>query len=237
LASGLRLGLIEALGWKQSERLGAKLYTGYMHIGHHSTGYSVTFAWLLALPRPIKQTLALGLDAVLCLASLWLALALRLETVNPLVKVHFTPVMVSVAMALPIFFAFGLYRSVFRFSGARALRAIALACALYGAAFLVVVAFIGLPAVPRSIGITQPMILFLFVGGSRWLVRTLFRGQIGRSPGDALWPRVLIYGAGEAGRQLASNLGSTSGWKLLGFVDDDSSIWGGAVDGYRVFNN
>jgi FlaA1/EpsC-like NDP-sugar epimerase len=200
------------------------------------TSGSRVFAYLLALPRPIKQILALSLDALLCLASLWLALTLRLETLTPFVKVHFTPVMVSVAMALPIFFAFGLYRSVFRFSGVRALRAIALACACYEAAFLVVVVFIGLPAVPRSIGITQPMILFLLVGGSRWLVRTLFRGQIGRSPDDALWPRVLIYGAGEAGRQLASNLGSTLGWKLLGFVDDDSSIWGGSVDGYRVFN-
>jgi FlaA1/EpsC-like NDP-sugar epimerase len=202
----------------------------------HSLREDQEFSWLLALPRPIKQTLAFSLDALLCLASLWLALALRLETLNPLLKLHFTPVMVSVAMALPIFFVFGLYRSVFRFSGARALRAIALACGLYGAVFLVVVALIGLPAVPRSIGITQPMILFLFVGGSRWLVRTLFRGQIGRSPDDSLWPRVLIYGAGEAGRQLASNLGSTPGWKLLGFVDDDSSIWGGSVDGYRVFN-
>jgi FlaA1/EpsC-like NDP-sugar epimerase len=198
--------------------------------------HNVNFPWLVGLPRPIKQTLALSLDALLCLASLWLALAFRLETLNPLDKVHFTPVMVSVAMALPIFFAFGLYRSVFRYSGARSLRAIALACGLYGAAFLVVVALIGLPAVPRSIGFTQPMILFLFVGGSRWLIRILFRGQIGRSPDDALWPRVLIYGAGEAGRQLASNLGSAPGWKLLGFVDDDSSIWGGSVDGYRVFN-
>jgi FlaA1/EpsC-like NDP-sugar epimerase len=207
-----------------------------MHVSHHPSGHSVNFAWLLALPRPIKQTLALILDALLCLASLWLALALRLETLIPLVKVHFTPVMVSVAMALPIFFAFGLYRSVFRYSGARALRAIALACGIYGAAFLVVVVLIHLPEVPRSVGITQPMILFLLVGGSRWLVRALFRGQIGRSPDDALWPRVLIYGAGEAGRQLASNLGSAPGWKLLGFVDDDSSIWGGSVDGYRVFN-
>jgi FlaA1/EpsC-like NDP-sugar epimerase len=154
----------------------------------------------------------------------------------PLVKVHFTPVMVSVAMALPIFFAFGLYRSVFRYSGALCLRAIALACGIYGAAFLVVISLIGLPEVPRSVGITQPMILFLLVGGSRWLVRALFRGQIGRSPDDSQWPRVLIYGAGEVGRQLASNLGSASGWKLLGFVDDDSSIWGGSVDGYRVFN-
>jgi FlaA1/EpsC-like NDP-sugar epimerase len=207
-----------------------------MDRNQHPSDRGPHFAQLLAVPRPIKQILALSLDATLCLASLWLALALRLEVLNPLVKVHFTPVMVSVAMALPIFFAFGLYRSVFRYSGARALRAIALACGIYGAAFLVVVAFIGLPAVPRSIGITQPMILFLFVGGSRWLVRTLFRGQIGRSPDDALWPRVLIYGAGEAGRQLASNLGSTPGWKLLGFVDDDSSMWGGSVDGYRVFN-
>jgi FlaA1/EpsC-like NDP-sugar epimerase len=98
------------------------------------------------------------------------------------------------------------------------------------------VVLIRLPEVPRSVGVTQPMILFLLVGGSRWLVRALFRGQIGRSPDDALWPRVLIYGAGEAGRQLASNLGSSPGWKLLGFVDDDSSIWGGSVDGYRVFN-
>ena len=51
----------------------------------------MNFTWLLALPRPMKKALALGLDAALCLVSLWLALALRLESLIPLVKDHVAP--------------------------------------------------------------------------------------------------------------------------------------------------
>jgi FlaA1/EpsC-like NDP-sugar epimerase len=212
------------------------LYNYWMNLGIKGFDHNLKFHWLLALRRPIKQALAMSLDAMLCLASLWLALSLRLETLSPLAEVHFTPLILSVALALPIFFSFGLYRAVFRFSGARALRAIALACGLYGVFFLTFVVFFDLSGVPRSVGIMQPMILFLFIGGSRWLVRALLRGRIGCSPDDSHWPRILIYGTGEAGRQLVSNLRVTPGWKMVGFVDDDSSVWGGSVDGYQVFN-
>ena len=33
----------------------------------------------LALPRPVKRMLALGVDALLCALTVWLALSLRVE--------------------------------------------------------------------------------------------------------------------------------------------------------------
>ena len=191
---------------------------------------------LLGLPRFTKQVLAVGLDVVLCAGSLWLALALRLETLMPAVSAFTTPAAISVAVAIPIFWLMGLYRAVFRHSGGRALRIMAKAVGIYGGLFALVVAVVGIYGVPRSIGITQPMILFLILGGSRWFIRSWLGAQIARSDSTLAGKVVLIYGAGEAGRQLAANLTASSGWRFAGFLDDDKTLWGATINGSRVHN-
>lgn len=191
---------------------------------------------LLGLPRFTKQVLAVGLDIVICAGSLWLALALRLETLTPAVSAFTTPAVISVAIAIPIFWLMGLYRAVFRHSGGRALRIMAKAVGIYGGLFALVVAVIGIYGVPRSLGITQPMILFLLLGGSRWFIRSWLGGQIARSDNALAVKVVLIYGAGEAGRQLAANLTASSRWRFAGFLDDDKTLWGATINGSRVHN-
>ena len=191
---------------------------------------------LLGLPRFTKQVLAVGLDVVLCAGSLWLSLALRLETLMPAASAFTTPAVISIAIAIPIFWLMGLYRAVFRHSGGRALRIMAKAVGIYGCLFALVVAVVGIYGVPRSLGITQPMILFLLLGGSRWFIRSWLGGQIARSDSVLAGKVVLIYGAGEAGRQLAANLTASSGWRFAGFLDDDKTLWGATINGSRVHN-
>jgi FlaA1/EpsC-like NDP-sugar epimerase len=191
---------------------------------------------LLGLPRFTKQVLAVGLDVVLCAGSLWLALALRLEDLTPAVSAFTTPAVISIAIAIPIFWLMGLYRAVFRHSGGRALRIMAKVVGIYGGLFALVVAVVGIHGVPRSLGITQPMILFLLLGGSRWFIRSWLGGQIARSDSVLAGKVVLIYGAGEAGRQLAANLAASSGWRFSGFLDDDKTLWGATINGSRVHN-
>lgn len=191
---------------------------------------------LLALPRFTKQVLAVSLDLALCAVALWSALALRLESLSPPASAFATPAVVSMAIAIPVFWLMGLYRAVFRHSGGRALRIMARAVAIYGGLFALIATVVGLHGVPRSIGITQPMVLFLLLGGSRWFIRNWLGIQLTTSGDDRTSKSVLIYGAGEAGQQLASSLGSSSGWRFVGFLDDDKSLWGATVDGGRVHN-
>ena len=46
--------------------------------------------------------------------------------------------------------------------------------------------------------------------------------------------RILIYGSGKAGQQLASSLSLSNEFKLISFIDDNKSFWSGTIDGYSV---
>ncbi len=177
-------------------------------------------AFVLSLPRPIKRLLAFGLDATLCVLAVWCSLALRLETLSPFTFSGALPIAVSVALALPIFIAFGLYKAIFRYSGREALVHLARAVGAYGILYFLVFSLIGVAGVPRSLGLTQPTLLFFLIGTSRWLLGRWVGASI--TGGDrALWPGVLIYGAGSAGQQLAHAVNAATQRRFIGFLDDD----------------
>ena len=48
--------------------------------------------------------------------------------------------------------------------------------------------------------------------------------------------RVIIYGAGEAGRQFLNSLSSTSEYRAIAFVDDSSDLRGRSIGGLKVFD-
>lgn len=191
---------------------------------------------ILRLPRAAKRAIAVAADILLCALSLWLALCLRLEGwVIPTAQ-HAWAGVVAVCLAIPIFFHFRLYDSIFRFSGWNAMLAVARAMVLFGIAFGLIVTVWGLPGVPRTVGVIQPLLMFVGVGASRLLVRVtlgdLYRGVLTR----AGLPGVLIYGAGSAGRQLASALMHSRNHRLIGFIDDNAALQGRTVDFVPIFS-
>ena len=191
---------------------------------------------ILAFPRPVKRLIALGMDAVLCSVTVYLAFYLRLGVlVNPFYGPPH-PTMGAIAIALPIFVSMGLYRAIFRHAGSDAIMAVARAVALYSVPYILIYTVIGVSGVPRTIGLIQPILLFLFVSSSRLLARA-YLGQTYA----ALWdgskqPRVLIYGAGRAGRQLASAIRASGEMRLIGMVDDDPDLWKSTINGISVYS-
>lgn len=191
---------------------------------------------LLALPRPVKRGLVLGMDAVLCVLTVWVALALRLGEWVPLTGPVLPVAGLAVALALPIFAVSGLYRAIFRYSGWPALLAVAQAVGIYGVLFAVLVTLIGIPGVPRTMGIIQPMLLLLLVGASRGLARLWLGQEYLGARRQASRPQVLIYGAGESGRQLAAAFATGQDMQLAGFLDDDESLHGHMLNGHPVYS-
>ena len=190
---------------------------------------------LLKWPRSVKRGVALAFDALLCMAAVWLAFYLRLnELRGPAAPVLWAS-LISVAIALPIFISFGLYRAIFRYSGLPAQIAIGKAIALYAVAYAAVFMGVGVPGVPRTIGLLQPLLLLLFVGGSRALARLwlggLYQTQLRRG---RQVQRVLVYGAGEAGRQIATAMNTAASAEVLGYLDDDDRLHGHALNGLRI---
>ena len=196
----------------------------------------------LDLPRSIKRFIVLFLDLFLCLMSVWLAYYLRLGEFISFVSqsewksgigLAFT---LSVTFAIPIFIYFGFYQAIFRYSGRHALVALAQASSVYGLLYFLVCGLVGIEGIPRTIGVIQPILLLLLVGGSRSFARIFLGGgyqEILNRPNSL---KVIIYGAGPAGRALASGLIHNQEIKVLGFLDDDVSLHGRILNGLIVYD-
>ena len=190
---------------------------------------------VLGLPRIAKRFVVLAVDASFCVLAVWLAYYLRLGQWSPLVGDSVLAVLASLAFALPVFVAFGLYRAIFRYSGWPALVTVAKACAVYGLMFAALITTFGFSGIPRTIGIIQPILLLLFVGASRAFASYWLGSSYRQQLKLGAIPRVLIYGAGSTGRQLAAALRNSHQMRVVGFLDDAIALSGQSLNGLTVY--
>ncbi|MEN9714637.1 MAG: hypothetical protein RJA35_104 [Actinomycetota bacterium] len=191
---------------------------------------------MLALPRWAKRFVVLAVDTALCVLTVWLAYYLRLGEFVALSGNALLAAVTSVGLALPVFIISGLYRAIFRYSGWPALLAVARAIAVYGLIYASVFTAIGVQDVPRTVGIIQPILLLLFVGASRALARIWLGDQYQSILKHASRPKVLIYGAGRTGRQLAAAMNNSPEMQVAGFLDDDDRLHGHVLNGLPIYN-
>ena len=191
---------------------------------------------ILALPRAAKRFVALSVDLGLCVLTVWLAFYLRLGEFVTLSGTELWAVGASVGLALPIFIVSGLYRAIFRYSGWPALLAVARAVGIYSLLYASVFTAIGVAGVPRTVGIIQPMLLLLFVGASRAFARAWLGDQYQSILKRTARPKVLIYGAGTTGRQLAAAMANSHEMQVAGFLDDDDRLHGHVLNGQPIYN-
>jgi FlaA1/EpsC-like NDP-sugar epimerase len=191
---------------------------------------------VLALPRPVKRVSVLLVDASLCVLSVWVSLYLRLGKFVPLSGNVLWAVLASLSLALPIFVASGLYRAIFRYSGLAAMVAVGRAMLLYGVLFAATFTFWTVEGVPRTLGLIQPLVLVLLIGASRASARVWLGGMYQQQLRKGSLPQTLIYGAGDAGRQLASAMANSNEISVLGFLDDDYRLHGNVLNGLPIYN-
>ena len=191
---------------------------------------------ILALPRIGKRAIVVVVDSCLCVVAVWLAYFLRLGEFSALSGSALSALGASIGIALPVFAISGLYRAIFRYSGWPALLTVARAVGIYGLLYASIFTAIGVQQVPRTVGIIQPILLLLFVGASRAFARFWLGHQYHSILKQASRPKVLIYGAGSAGRQLDAAMANSHEMRVVGFLDDDDRLHGHVLNGQPIYD-
>lgn len=186
-------------------------------------------------PRRQRQFAAVAVDGILCITSVIIAFSLRLGVWDLLSGPIFVFGALSIAFWYPIAWRTGVYRSLIRYSGARTVGDLMIACGLLTLPLIVILATFRIPDVPRTLSVLQPIIFLLLLASSRIFVRFALLDLLKVVDVDAR--RVLVYGAGRAGQQLALSLRHEAKVALVGFVDDDARLDGQRLDGIPVFDS
>ena len=84
------------------------------------------------LGRYSKRIVAILADSTLCIVCTWLAFVLRLEELILFSEFNFYPAIISVLIAIPIFWLFGLYRTIFRYQATSIILTILFSTFVYG---------------------------------------------------------------------------------------------------------
>ncbi|WDZ96614.1 nucleoside-diphosphate sugar epimerase/dehydratase [Herbaspirillum sp. WKF16] len=191
---------------------------------------------LLNLSRVVKQSIVMLIDVAASVFATWAAFSLRLDTLHWPIGYQWYVYGLAPLIALPVFIRLGLYHAIFRYTGLSAMVAVGKAVTLCGALFFLLLLLLTLPDVPRSVGLMQPIILLILVGASRVFARFgLIRMLSARRRHKQV--RMLVYGAGEAGVQVAEALLRGHEFEIIGFLDDDSRLVGKTINGKRIYSS
>ena len=190
---------------------------------------------ILSLHRYSKRAIAIITDIGLCILCTWLAFTLRLEELILLKDFNFYPAIISILIAIPIFWLFGLYRTIFRYTSLSIIFTISASTFLYGLLYFLVIGVYSIQAVPRAIGIIQPMLFFFSITISRLGVKYILSNNYSLKK-NLSKKNVLIYGAGEAGRQLVIALDNSPEFKVVGFLDDNDQMHKQVLLGQTVYS-
>ena len=140
----------------------------------------------------------------------------------------------AVIINMAVFYVFGFYRRVWRYTGTGELLLIAMAVTVGLSGTYVYSLFTYL--LPRSSIIIAWFLIIFLIGGSRLAVR-LITGYLSRPAGGGRRKKALIVGAGEAGVLVARELkrhGPALGIKVIGYIDDDPTKQKQIIQGIPV---
>ena len=184
--------------------------------------------WASVLGRSSKQWILLAFD----LTAIGLSLGLALHSERGRTGLDGLRLLLVGAplIAITLFWCFRLYRSVVRSIGSHGPYAVG-AVAIITAGVLAATNR-GFPQAYISADVIYRYCFFLLVtvaGGRMW-ARDLLR----RTSPYPITGRVIVYGAGDAGRRLVEVLASGP-WRVVAIIDDDPQLHRATIHGVRVY--
>jgi FlaA1/EpsC-like NDP-sugar epimerase len=199
-----------------------------------------------------RRLCLMGLDLLILIASIYLALSLRFEASLDVTKLHhyMNAARWIIPLRLLCLYIAGVYRPLLRYSGIETVE-LALKGVLLGDVTLIVVNMtLGLHALPRSVQIISSLISLLAIASARLFLRRFihridlltFRYKQRTNPTPELLQtpseyhtNVIIYGAGQAGLMLAEAIRRNHLHDIVAFVDDNPKLVGRQMVGINIY--
>ncbi|WP_411688186.1 polysaccharide biosynthesis protein [Acinetobacter indicus] len=187
---------------------------------------------LVESPRAAKLAFLVILDFCVFPVLIWLCYAIRQFDLGAEVvpNIPFGSLWVS-AIAVILLFVFGVYRFIVRTYNEVFMVKLGLATFL-AVAGLYALAYLTDAFIPTSIPLMFGFMMFAWVWFSRGIIRFIVRSYV-----QAGIPkkRIAIYGAGNAGQQVAATLNRSNEHLPLLFIDDNPSLSGQNIGGIDVY--
>jgi FlaA1/EpsC-like NDP-sugar epimerase len=178
---------------------------------------------LLRASRNTRRMVAAALDTAVITAAFYLVMGLRFSGIPMSWSVTMGIALTALLVAMSVFLVLGLYRSLIRGMSATGFAVILLGCSLAGVALWLI------ESVP--VDVAAGFAAFSALGSSA--LRVAIRGTIGSIYGRIAQP-VIIYGAGESGRQIAQVMLGSSEYRPVAFIDDSRELQGALINGLPV---
>jgi FlaA1/EpsC-like NDP-sugar epimerase len=177
----------------------------------------------LDTPTQLKKFIVCSFDNILVAVSLFIAFGV-LEEISDLCcslenSSILLPLLVAWLIINPIFFYFGLYKIIFRYSDWSAFLQIMKACFTYGAIYFLIFWMFSNNSPQPSTAILHVVILSFLLSYSRYLARLWFRDAYVNRNFYTEYPSVIVFGTGYESQKLASFISSYSNSSVIGYVD------------------
>ena len=191
------------------------------------------------LSRRNKQLIMFIVDAIVIILALFMSFSIRLgywyyPESNLTFVIFGAPIISNM-----IFIYFGMYNTIVRYVGFRALWDIVKAVSLYALIWGLIGLMAAVDGIPRSVILINWVISLLAIGGLRVAAVWIFTKD--KSAQNQIYSKiksknVIVYGAGDAGIQLVSALKFSFEYNPVGFVDDSIELQGNFIGGLNVYS-
>ena len=190
---------------------------------------------LTQLSQLVKKLTMILVDSISIILVLLWSFSLRLgewywPNGDMLLLISMAPI-----IAVSIFYWFNLYQSVIRFIGLDAFWSVAKAVTLYSLVYGLIIFLSSIPGVPRSVILINWILALLVISGLRLFARWLLINKLSTKSG-LVKNNVVIYGAGEAGRQLSLALKHSQEYFPAALIDDQPELQGRIINGIKVYS-
>ncbi len=183
--------------------------------------------------RATKRLFSLCFDTLAILCAFYFASCMRLGTLTP--PLGFNELLMisnTAALSIIIFIRMGMYRAILRYMSTQAMITVVI-CVCASGLILTAASFFTHSLTPRSVPFIYTLLLLIFIGTPRLLVRSIVLMLDNQTYEDK--ETVVIYGAGHTGHQLALALNS-SNYRVVAFIDDNRRLHGTTIAGIRIYS-